>query len=404
MGKTVLAQREAPNAFTIQGHAIQKVDDFWMRFAGYLGIPSEKSQSKVTGDRSKWNLLSRLGIFGIGEAGAEIGGEHTLDVGASSNTIINAEQAAHEAVEIVIAKGGRVTVVVDDFHFIPREVRVALVQALKPLAYVGATVILITLPHRRAETTDLVSDMTGRTALVEVTPWAQTDLAEIASLGFPELNLTDLFGLGDRLAAASYGSPQIMQQLCLELVETVNEVLERSDTPKALVAPSDWAEFHREVRDEGAIKWVQRFIGGPSVRGQKRKKHQLLDGRTFDGYQVIIAALKELGPPLDLSLVELNVKIDAMLKSSKSGDVTVGGKLAQMSELASKPLKAKLKEAEDENATAADIFEAGSDDDPAGGTPQPVFEYMPDDVGKTIHILEPYVAYTIRWHVDALLA
>lgn len=404
MGKTVLAQREAPNAFVVQGHAIRSVDEFFSKFAGYFGIPSEKSQSTVSGDRSKWGFMAKLGLFGIGEAGSDFGGETSLDVSAGTTTTVNPEQASLEAVEIIVGKRGKVTVVIDDFHFIPREVRKSLVQALKPVAYAGATIILITLPHRRAETTDLVSDMQGRTATVEVTPWKEAELAKIASLGFPKLNVVDPSGLGDRLAASSYGSPQIMQHLCLELVETVNEIFEEQTVPTPLVEPSDWLEFHREVRDEGAIKWVQKFIGGPPVRGQKRKKHDLKDGRTFDGYQVIIAALKELGPELDLSVPDLNAQIDSMLKSGKSGEVTVGGKLAQMSELASKPLKAKLREADDEDVPVSELFEADADLDPAAGLPQPVFEYVPDDVGKTIHILEPYVAYTVRWHVDNLLS
>jgi hypothetical protein len=403
MGKTVLAQKEAPNAFVIQGHAIQKVEDFWTRFATYFGIPSETSQSKVTGDKSKWGFFSKLSLFGVGEAGADVGGEHTTDIGSSSNTTINPEQAALEAVKTIYAKGGRVTVVVDDFHFIPRGVRKSLVQALKPVAFAGACIIFITLPHRRAESTDLVSDMGGRTAVVEVTPWASTDLAEIASIGFPKLRLEDHLGLGEKLAANSYGSPQIMQQLCLELVETVNDVIEECDEPTLVNEPADWEDFYREVRDEGAIKWVQRFIGGPLVRGQKRKTHTLVDGREYDGYQVIIAALKELGPPLDLSPTELNLQIDSMLRDQKSGDVKVGGKLAQMSALATKPLEAALKEADNEDAEVGEIFQDLPGNDPASGTPQPVFEYMPEDVGNTIHILEPYVAYTIRWHVDGLL-
>jgi hypothetical protein len=402
MGKTVLAQREAPQAFTIQGHAIREVDDFWVRLASWLDIPTENSHTKVTGDKSKWGFRSRLGFFGAAEVGADAGGEHSKQTGTTSSTSINADQAALDAVKTIRAGDGKITIIIDDFHFIPRVVRKALVQALKPLAYEGATIILITLPHRRAETTDLVSDMGGRTKTVEVKPWEPADLAAIAALGLPHLHLEDPLLLGPKLAAASYGSPQIMQQLCLELVETVNGFLEERDEPTPLNEPSDWPSFYRELSDEHAIKWVQRFIGGPPVRGQKRRKHLLTDGREFDGYQVIIAALKELGPPLGLTTPELSTQIDRMLKDSKAVDVTVGNKLAQMSVLASRPLMAKLKEAETEDAAPASLFE-GIDEDPASGAPQPVFEYVPDAVGETIHIHEPYVAYTIRWHLDNLL-
>lgn len=345
--------------------------------------------------------MSKLGFFGVGEAAAEVGGEHAIDKAQSSTSTVNADQAALEAVEVIRRAGGKVTVVIDDFHFIPPAVRKSLVQALKPIAFAGATIILITLPHRRTETSDLVTDMGGRTATVEVTPWDESDLASIATLGFEELKLADPLNLASRLAAASYGSPQIMQQLCLELCETVNDIYEAQVYRTELAQPADWPAFYREVRDEAAIKWVERFIGGPKIRGQKRKTHVLTDGRIFDGYQVILAALKELGPPLDLTVPTLSAQIDKMLKDSRPADVAVGNKLAQMTELALKPLNAKLKEAETEDVTE-DLVDVDPDD-PAAGTPQPVFEYLPDAVGTTIHILEPYVAYTIRWHSDALL-
>lgn len=64
-------------------------------------------------------------------------------------------------------------------------------------------IILITLPHRRTETSDLVTDMGGRTATVEVNPWNTEDLATIATLGFGKLNLVDGTQVADRVAGAT---------------------------------------------------------------------------------------------------------------------------------------------------------------------------------------------------------
>lgn len=396
MGKTVLAHREAPNGFFIPGSSIQDVDDFWARFASFLGIPTEESRTRVTGDRSRWGFFGNLAFFG-----SDVGGEHHIDRGTSSTSTINADQAAEEAVKAIVAADGQVTIVIDDFHFIPAATRTELLRSLKPIVWNGATVVLVTLPHRHPETE--ATQLDGRTATVRVKEWDEADLEQIASLGLPKLNLTDPAQLGATLASASYGSPQIMQHLCLELVEKVNGVLATKDRPTAIVGPSDWQTFHQRVRDGGATRWVERFIGGPPVRGQKRKTHTLTDGRTFDGYQVIIAALKELGPPLSLSTTDLTAKIDEMLEGAKATEVSVGQKLAQMSEIAAKPLRAKLKEAETEDVTPAELFDPAVID-PSAGDPQPVFEYTPDAVKNTIHILEPYVAYTIRWHVDSLLS
>lgn len=406
MGKTVLAEKEAPGALSISGNAIQDVSKFWLKFANYLDIPAEVSSSKVTGDRSRWGFMGNLAFFG-----AEIGGEHHVDKSKSTSNAIDAEQAVLEAIKMICGEsGGNVTVIIDDFHFVPTDVREPLVQALKSAAYAGATIIVITLPHRRADITDLVMDMGGRTATIEVTPWEPAELQQIPSLGFPKLALRDPDNVGQMLAASSYGSPQIMQQLCLELVDEVNETYETGKEWKDVVQPASWPDFYRSIRDEGAIKWVEKFISGPPVRGTARKQHALVDGRQLDGYQVIVAALKELGPPLTLRTTDLTAKIDEMIEGSTASAVAVGQKLSQMSFLASKPLRAKLKEVESEEVIGTDlVVDPGPDETKgqgfaAGGNfPQPVFEYAPDASRENINILEPYVAYTIRWHLGSLL-
>lgn len=403
MGKTVLAEREAPGAFSISGNAIQDVDKFWSKFANYLDIPTEVSTSKVTGDRSRWGFKGNLGFFGATNAG-----EHHVGKTTSVSNAIDAEQAVIESIKMIHGEGGgNVTAIIDDFHFVPADVREPLVQALKAAAYAGATIVVITLPHRRADITDLVGDMGGRTATIEVTPWEAVELKEIASLGFPKLALRDPDNVGQTLAEASYGSPQIMQQLCLELVDEVNETYVTGEKWKNIVQPDNWPAFHRSIRDEGAIKWVEKFISGPPVRGTARKQHALVDGRMLDGYQVIIAALQELGPPLSLRTTDLTTKIDEILRGSTATAVTVGQKLSQMSFLASKSLRTKLKEVESEEVTEDDlIVEPGPDGGQGSATasvPQPVFEYAPDASRENINILEPYVAYTIRWHIGSLL-
>src|SRR5690606_29137875 len=85
MGKTVLAEKEAPSALSISGNAIQDADRFWTKFANYLGIPSEVSASKVTGDRSRWGFRGNLGFFG-----AHFGGDHNVGKTNSTSNAIDA--------------------------------------------------------------------------------------------------------------------------------------------------------------------------------------------------------------------------------------------------------------------------------------------------------------------------
>src|SRR5699024_2731088 len=105
----------------------------------------------------------------------------------------------------------------------------------------------------------LVKDVGGRTETVEVEPWSDDDLALIAQKGFDELHVDDPAQLGGRMASESYGSPQIMQQLCLEICERVNGVESALSTRIDLQEPADWAAFWRLVQDEDSSDWLSKL-------------------------------------------------------------------------------------------------------------------------------------------------
>jgi len=46
---------------------------------------------------------------------------------------------------------------------------------------------------------------------------------------------------------------------------------------------------------------------------------------------------------------------------------------------------------------------AETEEDPSAGSVQPVFEYAPNEVPETVNIVEPFLAFTLRWHGDRYL-
>lgn len=391
MGKTVLVEREALSAVVIQGQSIRHVNNLWSRLAAFFEVPVAATAGKVVSNKAKWGFFTKFGIPGV-TAGGDIGGEHSVDKSKTYNTEVYADQVLPELVEKLRAAGQLVTIVLDDFHFIPEQTRREVIQALKPLAHKGASVVIITLPHRRSEASRLVKDVGGRTETIEVEPWSEDDLALIAKKGFDELDVEDPERLGDLMAAESYGSPQIMQQFCLELCERVNGVERGDSAGTSLRAPDDWLAFWRLVRDEDSSDWLSKLDSGPKERGQSRKRHELKSGLQLDGYGVVLVALRALGPRLSISLDELNAEIARQLVSKKASALGVATKLGHMSTIAAKSLDASPPEIEDEDDEVQD---------PATGSPQPVFEYVAER--EEIHILEPYLAYTLKWHSDLLL-
>src|SRR5699024_8139204 len=164
------------SAVVIQGQSIRHVNDLWSRLASFFEVPVAATAGKVVGNKAKWGFFTKFGIPGV-SAGNDIGGEHSVDRSTSYNTEVYADQVLPELVEKLRADGQLVTIVLDDFHFIPEQTRREAIQALKPLAHKGASVVIITLPHRRSEASRLVKDVGGRTETVEVEPWSDDDLA-----------------------------------------------------------------------------------------------------------------------------------------------------------------------------------------------------------------------------------
>lgn len=392
MGKTVLVERVAPNAVTIQGQSISSVDDLWSRLASYFGVPTTATGGKVTSDKSKWSFFARFGVSGIG-AGSTFGGEHDVADSEGWTTDLFADQILPTLVKTLRDNDTQTTIALDDFHFISPDVRKEVIQALKPLVHKGASVVIITLPHRRSEASRLVRDVGGRTVTLEVEPWLNDDLEKIAVKGFEALNLRDSEGLRSKLSRESYGSPHIMQQLCLELCERANGVKEKVPEPRTLTAPGEWTDFWRLVHDEDSSDWLRKLDAGPKTRGQTRNLHHLRNGQNLDGYGVILTALRSLIPSLSITLTQLNEEMGRLLSPGYTpSKINASTKLAHMSTIAASSLDSSTPELESEDD---DI------EDPAAGAPQPVFEYVADK--EEIHILEPYLAYVLKWHSDSLL-
>lgn len=400
MGKTVLVEKTASDAVTIQGQSISNVNDLWSRLAAHFGIPTTTTAGKVNSDTSKWGFAAKLGIDLAG-FGANLGGEHTLENSAAWTTELYADQVLPDVVKAARKQGYRVNIALDDFHFIDTLVRKEVIQALKPLVHQGASVIIITLPHRRSEASRLVRDVGGRTVTLEVEPWLRDDLEKIAIVGFSALKLRDSHELRKRLAEEAYGSPFIMQQLCLELCERVNNITRSQAAPRDLNAPQSWTDFWRLVHDEDSSDWLQKLDAGPKTRGQTRNIHNLKNGQKLDGYGVILAAIRALIPKrstsedhsrLSFKLSELNDEITEILADTTASKINASTKLGHMSSIAAKSL--------DQDAPVIDS-EDESIEDPAEGAPQPVFEYVSEK--EAIHILEPYLAYTLKWHSDGLI-
>ena len=107
--------------------------------------------------------------------------------------------------------------VLDDFHYASDKIQYDIACQLKEVIRLGFKAIVISLPYRSDDAIRLNPDLTGRISIIEIEPWKQRELEEIARKGFCELGIELEARLIERMALESINSPQLMQSICLNI-------------------------------------------------------------------------------------------------------------------------------------------------------------------------------------------
>jgi hypothetical protein len=228
--------------------------------------------------------------------------------------------------------------------------------------------VVISLPHRADDAIRKNSDLSGRLSLINIEPWKEEALKEIAITGFKALGTTISDELASNLARESITSPQLMQSICLNLSlllqidksEQVGDIMDKSQLEKAYKVTSINFPYDDVVK---------KLKAGPPTRGQKRKAYELANGDQVDIYNLMIKAITLNPPIISITLDELKKRIDQLL-----GNTT------------DKPDKNKIK------TTIEQVQAIISASDPI----YQVFEWKDDE----IYILDSLFLFYLRWGVQ----
>lgn len=358
-GKTVLLRSAAPDAISLSGGSIESVSDMWSQVSEKLGLWTEVAESDSTSDADGRTWVGKGGI-------AVFSGER----GGSSDQSTGHESSVGRTVSAAVAAraslAGKLHVlVIDDFHYIDREVQLAIVRGLKDLVFDGLGVILASVPHRAFDAVRVEKEMTGRVTHLNVASWSEPELMEIARLGFHALHVTDeKEELARRLARESFASPHLMQEFCKRLCR-VNGIEERSAIGQSIQAPTNWRSFFEQTAVDTAKTAFDLLRTGPRQRTD-RIKRTLVDGRETDIYGAVLAAIAHTGPKLEIGYEALRASLREGLSSELPQRHEVTRVLDQMTQIAREKVEG-----------------------------EPVLEY--DDQFSTLHISDPYFAFYLRW-------
>ncbi len=307
-GKTVLCHKVIPDEkfIDLSGNQISSKEDFWNHIAEQLSLSDivttttgmQNSKARVVKGSANFNA----GIMGTG-IGAGIGADTSENV-VSTNQITASRARTETQIIRYIIDNDKV-LVIDDFHYIPKEIQLYIARTLKTELFHGLKAVILSLPHRSDEAIILNPDLIGRTTSIEIPLWTTNELKEIAVKGFTLLNVPVSDECISLLAQESISSPQLMQDNCFNLAYGSMGSSITTATVKAVFSETASNYAHYD-------KLVSTILHGPSQGQGRRKLYQTAD-KDVDIYELMLLALKADPPVSKLSLEEIKNRISELL-------------------------------------------------------------------------------------------
>ena len=364
-GKTVLAKQVFPQGTCVwlDGGTVQSLDDFWDLVSDQLDVVTERTESDARGSQVE------LGGEFAAEANALIAkgsGKLSAKKGSSrGHTTTTKTSHSRRAGALRILREQRVAMVVDDFHYIPRDLQGEITRVIKPLVFEGVPVVYLAIPHRRFDAVKVEREMNGRVEIVQVPPWEISELSEIAQLGFPLLNVAPDASVSTQLGTEAQGSPHLMQEFCKKICLS-SGITETSTVPMRVADQFPFEQVFQSVAVDLGKSIFDRLARGPRTRTD-RKPRRLQSGRTADIYKVVLIALADLKPGVETIEYEpLRASIRSILDDALPEAHEVSRVLEQM---------AKISATEQSSV--------------------PVIDYEKDE--RKLHVTDPFFAFFLRW-------
>jgi hypothetical protein len=335
-GKTTLVNKVIPRDSLIHifGASIRKADDLWTNVLAWMGGTIEVSDAKG----------SKVAAGMTGTAGGKVKvpfvaeGSATGQVTAAyDRTTTTTEKRAVSLIDQVVkdVADSDFLIFVDDFHYIDKSVRDEIGKQIKEAAERGVRICTASVPHRADDVVRSNTELRGRVTAIDMSYWTAAELEQIAFKGFRELNVDLAPRVLTAFATEAFGSPQLMQAICLNCCFHCNIDSEFVEQRRVEVSDNQVATvLERTSTTTDFSTMLSTLHAGPKQRGTERKQYKFTDGSVGDVYRCVLLSVKA-DPP------QLSFRYDELLKRSSSvcvGENPVGSSvsesLLQMSKLA----------------------------------------------------------------------
>lgn len=296
-GKTVLVNKIFPRSenIWIDGGTINSEDGFWEWIVSCLGGYTEEEISN--GDDLQYS------IEGTGKAEGKLFLVNT-EAGFSS-TIGNTEKTSmlqrrkmsNKGKAISLLQETKIPIIVDDFHYIDKEIQKRIVRALKAPIMYGVPVICIAIPSRKFDVIDVERELTGRMDSIDMPVWDINELEKIAIDGFTTLNCKIPEDTIRTFAAEAFGSPFLMQEFCRSACK-IYGISTATKYVKEYNDIIDQRVIFAKIANNSGRSMFDKLKRGPRARTD-RKPRKMKSGQTLDIYGVVMEALKHAKPGIE---------------------------------------------------------------------------------------------------------
>ena len=367
-GKTVLVEKVVgiENLLTITGAGINKPEDVWTRVLDLLNEPSSDTEGETTGN------ASTLGSTAKGEISIPFVSKGSISVATmgqdNSGTSSSRTRSRRGLAQVITAIANtNYTVLVDDFHYMDRDVQSEVAKSVKEAVRQGVKVIVAAVRHRGDDVVRANPELRGRVHSIDLKYWSSQELKEIAIRGFDTLNVDISENFAESLCQEAAGSPQLMQSMCLHAC-FIKGLREKSQVRQRI---SFNKEELKDVLTQTSSGTNYRTLvdvldSGPRVRGTERKTYQFSDGSEGDVYRAVLKAISA-DPPM------LTFKYETVVDRTKEicvGETPIGSSLNSTC-----VHMAKLADEHFSNEKALDW----------------------DDQKQVLDIPDPYLLFYLRW-------
>lgn len=316
-GKTVLVEKVVgiDQLIVVTGAGIVSPEDIWRRALKSMDAPLRKTgstgQTTLTGASGGVSGTIKLPL--VAEGQASLGGK-AESTRSSQQTVEYAQDGLHQMIREI--GNSDYVLLIDDFHYMPRQAQEEAAKVLKEAVRSGVKVCVASVPHRGDDVVRANPELRGRVHSIDLKYWKDEDLAKIADAGFGALNVTFNTQLIRKLAGESAGSPQLMQLVCLNACHVANvrsrPLLHREI---ALVADDINRIFEITSTNTDFRSMVDVLDAGPRTRGTERRMYSFRDSTEGDVYRCMLKAIAMEPPRLAFDYDEL---------VRRAGDLCVG--------------------------------------------------------------------------------